>query len=96
MCMMYIKSMLRINIYIPEELNKRLDFTAKAKRKAKAEVIREALNKGLVSLQKSKSPSAQALLNLAKMAEKIPTKGRVPKDFSKNLDYYTWGGEKRE
>ena len=87
--------MLRINIYIPEDLNKKLDFTAKSRRKAKAEVIREALDHGLQVIQ-PKSGNAQALLDLAKMAEEIPTVGKVPKDFSKNLDYYTWGGEKRD
>ena len=86
--------MLRINVYVPEDLNKKLDFTAKSRRKAKAEIIREALEHGLQVMQ-PKSGNAQALLDLAKMAEKIPTKGEVPKDFSKNLDYYTWGGEKR-
>ena len=87
--------MLRINVYVPEDLNKKLDFTAKSRRKAKAEVIREALEHGLRAIQ-PKSGNAQVLLNLAKKAEVIPTKGKVPKDFSKNLDYYTWGGEKRE
>ncbi len=87
--------MLRINIYIPEDLNKKLDFTAKYKRKAKAEIVREALQVGLRVIQ-PKSSTAQALLNLAKMAESIPTQGDVPKDFIKNLDYYTWGGKRRE
>ena len=92
---MYIKIMLRINIYIPEDLNQQLDFTAKYMRKVKAEVVREALEAGLRKIQ-PKSNSAQALLDLAKKAKKIPTKGNVPKDFIKNLDYYTWGGKKRE
>jgi len=87
--------MLRINIYIPEDLNKKLDFTARSRRRAKAEVIREAIDQGLRVIR-PQSGNAQALLNLAKMAEKIPTKGKVPKDFVKNLDYYTWGGKKRE
>jgi len=87
--------MLRINIYIPEDLNKKLDFTARSRRRAKAEVIREAIDQGLRVIR-PKFGNAQALLNLAKMAEKIPTKGKVPKDFVKNLDYYTWGGEKRD
>ena len=87
--------MLRINIYIPEDLNRKLDFTAKSKRRAKAAIIREAIEKGL-RITQPKSTSAQALLDLAKMAEQIPIKGRVPKDFSENLDYYTWGGQKRE
>lgn len=87
--------MLRINIYIPEDLNQKLNFTAKYKRKAKAEVVREALEVGLREIQ-PKSSTAKTLLTLAKMAEKVPTKGDLPKDFIKNLDYYTWGGQKRE
>lgn len=87
--------MLRINIYIPEDLNQQLDFTAKYMRKVKAEVVREALEVGLRKIQ-PKSNSALVLLDLAKKAEKIPTKGDSPKDFVKNLDFYTWGGKKRE
>ncbi len=86
--------MLRINIYIPEDLNQQLDFTAKYMRKVKAEVVREALRTGLAKIQ-PKASSAQALISLAKKAERIPTKGKIPKDFIKNLDYYTWGGKKR-
>lgn len=86
--------MLRINVYIPEELNKRLDFTAQEMRKVKAEVIRDALDKGLSIIQ-PKSRTAQSLLELAKKSEEVPTQGSIPKDFIKNLDYYTWGGKKR-
>lgn len=93
--MMYIESMLRINIYIPEDLNKMLDVVAQTKRKPKAEVIREALKVGMRVI-KPASHSAQALITLAKLAKEIPTKGNVPKDFVKNLDHYTWGGKKRE
>jgi len=93
--MMYSVLMLRMNIYIPEDLNKKLYFIARSKKKAKAEVVREALAIGLRTIQ-PKSKTAQALITLAKKAQQIPTKGKVPKDFIRNLDYYTWGGEKRE
>ena len=86
--------MLRINIYVPEDLNRKLDFTARSKHRSKAAIIREAIEKGLKTIQ-PKSTNAQALLDLAKKAEQIPTRGKVPNDFSKNLDYYTWGGKKR-
>lgn len=87
--------MQRISVYIPEETRRRINIVAKAKTKPEAEVIREALEEGLEKIH-PKSASAQALLDLAKMAEKIPTKGKVPKDASINHDYYLWGGEKRE
>jgi metal-responsive CopG/Arc/MetJ family transcriptional regulator len=91
--MMYILGMIRINIYIPETLNKQLEFTAQRKKQVKAEVIREALEKGLPAVT-PKDDSAKRLLELAKMAEKIHT-GKAPNDVSINHDYYAWGGEKR-
>lgn len=87
--------MQRISVYIPEDTRKRINFVARAKSKVRSEVIRDALEEGLDKIH-PKSASAQALLSLVKMAEKIPTKGKIPKDFIKNLDYYTWGGVKRE
>lgn len=87
--------MQRISVYIPEDTRKRINIVAKAKTKPEAEIIREALEKGLDVIH-PKVTSVQALVDFAKMAEKIPTKGKVPADFVKNLDYYTWGGEKRE
>ena len=87
--------MQRISVYIPEDTRQRINIVAKAKSKAESEIIRDALEEGLEKIH-PKSTSAQALLDFARMAEKIPTKGKVPKDFIKNLDYYTWGGENRE
>lgn len=87
--------MQRISVYIPDDTRQRINMVAKAKTKPEAQVIREALEEGL-SIIHPKTASAQALVDFAKMAEKIPTKGKIPKDFIKNLDYYTWGGEKRE
>lgn len=87
--------MQRISVYIPEETKKRINLAAKAKNKAESEIIREALKKGLETVHPI-STSAQALLDLAKMAEKIPTKGKIPRDASINHDYYLWGGEKHE
>lgn len=86
--------MQRISVHIPEDTRKRINILAKSKNKAEAVVIREALEEGLEAIY-PKSTSAQALVDLAKMAEKIQTRGKVPADFIKNLDYYTWGGEKR-
>lgn len=60
-----------------------------------AELIREALDSGLDSIY-PKSSSAKRLLMFAKMAEKIPTRGKTPRDLIENMDYYTWGGKKGE
>ena len=93
--MMYDKFMQRISVHIPDETRKMINLVVKAKSKNESEIIREALDKGL-NIIYPKSNSAQALLDFAKMAEKIPTRGKVPKDASINHDYYLWGGEKRE
>ena len=87
--------MLRVNIYIPEDLNHQLGFVARSIGRKKAEVVRTALRAGLKIVQ-PKSISARNLLNFVKEAEKIPTEGRIPKDIIKNLDYYTWGGKRRD
>lgn len=87
--------MQRISVHIPDDTRKRINIIARAKSKAESEVIREALEEGLEIIH-PRSSSAQALLNLAKLAEQIPTKGKVPSDAVENMDYYTWGGTKRE
>lgn len=87
--------MQKISVYIPDDTKRRINLAAKAKSRPESEIIRDALEEGLEKIQ-PKSGSAQALLDLAKMAEKIPTKGKLPKDLIENLDYYTWGGNKRK
>lgn len=86
--------MLRVNIYIPEEINTTVRLLARLLGKTKAEIVRMALSDGLKSMKPKKDDSAKRLLDLVKMAEKIPTVGKVPKDLSINHDYYLWGGEK--
>lgn len=87
--------MQRISVHISDETKQRIDLAAKAKNKLESELIRDALDAGLKAIY-PQSNSAQALLDFAKKAEKIPTKGKVPTDIIENMDYYTWGGKKRE
>ncbi|MBI2596668.1 ribbon-helix-helix protein, CopG family [Candidatus Daviesbacteria bacterium] len=87
--------MQRISVYIPEEIKQRINLAAKAKNKVESEIIRDALKEGLEVVHPISS-SAQALLDFVKLMEKIPTKGKVPKDAVENMDYYLWGGEKRK
>ncbi len=87
--------MQRISVYIPDDTKQRINLVAKAQSRVEAEVIRDALIEGLEVIH-PKSSSAQALLDFIKMVEKIPTKGKVPADAVTNMDYYTWGGKKRE
>lgn len=94
MCMVYNPSMLRINIYVPEELNKKLNFTARSERKVKAQLIREALEEGLNRIGSKSSPN-KALFKFIKLAESIPSGRGEPTDVSVNHDYYAWGAKKR-
>ena len=87
--------MQRISVHISDETKRRIDLAAKARNKVEAQLIREALDAGLNVIY-PKSTSAQALLDFAKEAEKLPTKGKVPTDVVENMDYYTWGGKKNE
>jgi metal-responsive CopG/Arc/MetJ family transcriptional regulator len=87
--------MQRFYIYLTDEQRKKIDQQAQITKKPRSEIVRDALDKGLTE-KHTQSVSAQALLGLVKEAEKIPTKGNIPEDFIKNMDYYTWGGEKDE
>lgn len=87
--------MQRISVHITGEIKQRIDLAAKAKNMLESELIREALDRGLKIIY-PKSSSAQALLGLVKEAEKLPVKRGAPRDVSKNLDYYAWGGQKKK
>ncbi len=86
--------MQRISVHISDETKQQIDLAARARGKIEAEIIREALEKGL-KIIRPKSSSAQALVNLAKMAAKLPSRPNTPNDISENVDYYAWGGSKK-
>lgn len=87
--------MQRISVHISDETKIRIDLAAKAKRKVESELIRDAIDAGLNAIY-PKSSSAKALVELANMAEKLPTEPKAPRDISKNHDFYTWGGTKND
>ena len=86
--------MQRISVYIHEDTKKRIGLTAKAKNKDESEIIRQALSEGLRIIHPT-STSAKALLELAKMGERLPSKPKAPRDISVNLDHYAWGELKK-
>lgn len=86
--------MLRTYIYLPEILNTEIENAARAQKKSKAEVIREALKHGMKVIRPQKSASAKALLDMVKHVKRFAGSG--PKDLSINHDHYTWGGPKRD
>lgn len=86
--------MQRTHIYLPEGLNREIDYIAKLQRKSKAEITRKVLEEGLKTIKSNKFSSTKALLKIVREAKKI--KGTAPRDLSINHDYYTWGGPKRD
>jgi len=80
--------MLKTYLYIPEQLEKKISYTAKAQNKSKAEVIREALEKGISAIQYQGTESAEVLLKIAELGKKLHVKG--PKDSSTRMDEYLW------
>lgn len=82
--------MQRISVHISDETRQRIYITARAKGKIEAEVIREALEKGLKVIR-PKSGSAQALVDLAKMAKSLPYHPKDPTDISEDTAKYAFG-----
>ena len=81
-------TMLKTYLYVPEELDKKINFTAKTQNKSKAEVIRMALEKGITEIQQQGTASAQALLQIAEIGKKYNLQG--PIDGSERMDEYLW------
>ena len=80
--------MLKTYLYIPEQLEEKIVYTAKALKQSKAEVIRQAIEKGIHAVQRQGTVSAQALLEVAELGKKHQIKG--PKDSSERMDDYLW------
>lgn len=80
--------MLRTNVYLTEEQDREIRRRSVMARKAKAEVLREVIDKGLQVSQLQKSTSTEAFLKLAELGKRF--KGTAPKDLSINHDKYTW------
>ena len=81
--------MLKTYLYIPEQLDNEIIYTAKALNQSKAETIRQALVKGLHEVKHQGTASAHALLEMAEIGRKNKVRG--PKDSSENMDDYLWG-----
>ena len=81
--------MLKTYLYIPDQLEERINLTAKTQNKSKAEVIRQALEKGITQVSQQGTASAQVLLKLAELGKQQNFKG--PKDSSDRMDELLWG-----
>ena len=80
--------MLKTYLYVPHQLNEKITNTAKSQGKTKAEVIRQALSKGLEIAEKEKVGGAESLLMLAEIGKKFKLRG---KHNSSRMDELLWG-----
>lgn len=80
--------MLKTYLYVPEELEQKISLTARNQNKSKAEVIRQALEKGIVTVQQQGTASAQALLKIAEIGRQNNING--PKDGAEKMNEYLW------
>lgn len=82
--------MLKTYIYVPDEINEQIVSTAEFMKKSKAEIMRQALEKGLVIVrQQQKFDSGKVLLKIAELGKKYNLKG--PKDAAEHHDKYLYG-----
>ena len=84
--------MIRKQIYLTEDLERRLAVAAKQQRKSEAALIREALADKL-SARTPRTPTAgEALLRLAELGKKLNI--QLPADASGRHDDYLYGENK--
>lgn len=81
--------MLKTYLYIPDHLEERIIQTARTQKKSKAEVMRQALEKGLEKAGGQVNAGVEILFKLAELGKKYKLKG--PKDSSVKMDKYLWG-----
>lgn len=86
--MVYIISMLRTQIYLPQKHIKQLKQKALDNQKTVSEILRELIEKSLEGGHKNIQNTGDWLLAMAEKAKKLKAKG--PKDLAKNLDKYLY------
>ena len=85
--MLYIRHMIRTQVYLPEDLYQEVRVVAKKESKKSAQILRELLYEGLQK-RKKKGTIGEALLDLASVAVK-----GAPPDLSTNHDKYLYEDE---
>ncbi len=86
--MLYIRHMIRTQVYLPKQLYQTIDLVAKKEKKPKAQVIREALEGGL-GKKKPKDTIGDAFEKIIAIGKKYTPKN-VPTDLSVNHDKYLY------
>lgn len=81
--------MLKTYLYIPDHLEKQISQAVQIQKKSKAEILRQALERGIVSMHNQGTASAQALLKLRDLGKRYDLRG--PQDSSERIDELLWG-----
>lgn len=81
--------MLKTYLYIPDDLEKQINQVVQAQKKSKAEILRQALEKGIKAIQLRGDASVQVLFKIAELGKKNKVKG--PKDAVEHFDEYLYG-----
>ena len=82
--------MIRKQIYLPEDLERRLSVASQQQQKSEAELVREALEEKLGAA--APVSAGDALLKLAELGKRLDI--RLPEDASAKHDDYLYGDEK--
>ncbi len=80
-------SMIRKQIFLPPELERRLAIAARQQHKPEAQIVREALADKLTHT--SPATAGEALLQLAELGKTLDL--RLPADASERIDDYLYG-----
>ena len=78
--------MIRIQVYLTDELSRDIKLRARRENKREAEIIRELLSEGMKkSASKDQESTGESLLRLAAIG------GKGPADLSSRVDDYLYG-----
>lgn len=80
--------MFKTYLYIPDELNEKINRAVRAQKKSKAEILRTVLKEGLSSMERQNFSGAETLLELAKIGKKGNFRGIHD---SSRMDDLLWG-----
>ena len=80
--------MLKTYLYIPEQLEEKINLAVKTQKRSKAEILRTALNEGLHVMEKQNVGGAKTLLKLAEIGKKAQFNGVHD---SARMDEQLWG-----
>src|SRR5690348_639149 len=86
---MYVIPMIRTQVYLAAQQHQAIKAKATVTQKLEAEVIREALDRGLPLVQPKKLGNARGLLALAELGQRLNV--QAPADLSTHLDDYLYG-----